>query len=486
MFYSAPTICYLISRYDSIITDTREVSVLRTFVVRLAIVAGVFLVVFTTTLVFLVREFSTDLPDLAALERIRPKLTTSVYSSDGQVLKTYSIQRRTLIPYDELPPALIDALIASEDRQFFRHWGINVLGLARAVLVAVRKREGPSATSTITQQLARDLFLTKERSLVRKFKELILAVRIEQTYTKEEILQLYLNQVYFGGGAYGIEAAAEAYFDKHAKDLSTIEAGTLVGILPAPNLYHPIRREDRALTRRNIVLWAMGQTGSLSQDSVALLQLQPLETKPPEEEIGLAPYFTEYVRLTLTDRVFRDDSTRVRYAQQLGLPDSVSVDDLVYEGGLVIETTLDSRLQVIAERVLSNHLRELQARIDTLAQAYPDSFPEYVDRYVFRVDSVTGDTLGIDSVFVKKFQAALVSIDVQNGAVRALVGGRDFEESKFNRAVQALRQPGSAFKPFVYTAAIDNGWSPIDQLPNQPITITEMVDDEWREWRPQN
>lgn len=466
--------------------DTGEVSVFRTFALRLGVATGIFLVVFTAALVFVVREFSTDLPDLAALERIRPKLTTSVYSSDGELLKTYSIQRRTLIPYGELPPGLIDALIASEDRQFFRHWGINILGLTRAVFVAVRNREGPRATSTVTQQLARDLFLTKERSLVRKFKELILAVRIEQTYTKEEILQLYLNQVYFGGGAYGIEAAAEAYFDKHAKDLTTLEAATLVGILPAPNLYHPIRRPDRARTRRNIVLWAMGQTGALSQDSVSALQLQSLATKPPDEEIGIAPYFTEYVRLTLTDSVFRNDSTRARYAQQLGLPDSVSADELIYEGGLVIETTLDSRLQVIAERVIDEHLRELQARTDALTQAYPDSFPQFVDRYVFRVDSSTGDTLGVDSVLVKKFQAALVSIDVQTGAVRALVGGRDFEESKFNRAVQALRQPGSAFKPFVYTAAIDNGWSPIDQLPNQPITITEMVDDEWHEWRPQN
>lgn len=467
-------------------TEHSPDSSIRYWLVRVGIVTGILLIAFSALFGTVVYKLSRDLPDLAALESIRPMLTTVVYSSDGVPLKTYSIQKRTLVPFADLPPELITALMASEDRQFESHWGVNVLGLFRSVLVAVRQREGPRATSTITQQLARDLFLTKERSMVRKAKEAILAVRIERTYTKEEILQLYLNQVFFGGGSYGVQAASQAYFSKDARDLDILEAATLVAMLPAPNLYHPIRNPDRARHRRNVVLWSMGQIGALTQDQVAQLQAQPLVTTPADEEPGIAPYFTEYIRLSITREVFGEDSVRARVAQQLGLPDSVSGDNLMYEGGLVIETTLDSRLQIAAEKFLHEHLDSLQTRFDFLAATYPDSLPEYVDRIVFKVDSLTGDTVGIDSVVARRLQGALVALDARTGAVLAMVGGRDFEESRFNRAVQARRQPGSAFKPFVYTAAIDNAWSPIDELLDQPITITEMIDGVWHEWRPQN
>ena len=453
---------------------------------RIATLSAAFIVLFAVGMYVAVFFLGRDLPDLAALERIRPKLTTSVYSADGRLLKTFSVQRRVLVPYDQFPPHLINALISSEDRLFWEHWGMDVLGLVRAVVVAAQTGQGPRATSTITQQLARDLFLTKQRSLVRKAKEAILAVRIEQTYTKQEILQLYLNQVYFGAGSYGVQAAALSYFGKDTKDLTIAESATIVGMLPAPNRYNPVRFPDRAKSRRNIVLWAMLQTGALPSEQVLALQQSPVAPNPAAEEIGLAPYFTEYIRRTFGNRLNRSDSTRVRFAQQLGLPDSATSDDFIYEGGLVIETTLDSRLQQIAERYVLEQLDTLQANIDTLAAADPDSFSYWVDHVTFAVDSTTGDTLGIDTVYTKQLQAALISLDVRTGAILAMVGGRDFEVSKFNRAVQALRQPGSAFKPFVYTAAIDNGWTPVNQLLNQPITITEMVDSVWHEWRPQN
>jgi penicillin-binding protein 1A len=460
--------------------------VLRQYAARLAITTLGFVVLFVLSVTIAVRYLSRDLPDLAELERIRPALMTTVYSRDGEVLKNFSIQKRTLVPYAELPPELIDALLSSEDRQFRAHWGLNILGLIRAVYVAIQKQEGPRATSTITQQLARDLFLTRERSLLRKAKEAILAVRIERTYTKEEILQLYLNQVYFGAGAYGVEAAAHAYFGKDAKDLSIVEGATLVGMLPAPAWYHPIKHPESSKRRRDIVLRSMRQTGALTSYQVVELQAVPMETQAADEEVGIAPYFTEYIRLRITDDLFSDDSVRVRYAQQLGLPDSMTADRLFYEGGLVIETTLDSRLQSIAEDMLTEQLSAFQLGIDTLAQADPDSFPEYIDHFIYNVDSLSGDTLGIDSVVTKTLQAGLVSLDTKTGAILAMVGGRDFEESKFNRAVQALRQPGSAFKPFVYTAAIDNGWTPVDQILDQPITVTYMQDSVWYEWRPQN
>jgi len=452
---------------------------------HLAIITAVCVLFFTAVIAVAVRSLSSDLPDLAALEQIRPKLTSRMYSADGEVLKTYSIQKRTLVPYEELPPHLVEVLLASEDRGFWDHWGVSPVSLVRAVLVSVSTLTPPRATSTITQQLARDLFLTKERSLVRKAKEGILAVRIERTYTKKEILQLYLNQVYFGAGSYGVQAAALSYFGVDAKDLTIEQAATLIGMLPAPNNYSPVRHPERAIARRNVVLSAMGVTGALNRHQVDSLRVLPLRTNPAQEELGIAPYFTEYIRITLGDMLAGNDSLRARFTQALGLPDSTSADELIYEGGLGIETTLDSRLQNIAERVLHDQVDTLQAYFDHGVLAPTGKIPEWVNSSVVRgwIDSSRTTS---DTTVAKRIQAALVALDTRTGAVLAMIGGRDFDVTKFNRAVQALRQPGSAFKPFVYTAAIDNGYTPVSQFLNQPITLVEMIDSTWHEWRPEN
>ena len=451
---------------------------LRNAMPRLALAVAVFVVIFTTALVVAVRMLSKDLPNLAALEQIRPKLTSVMYSDDGQVLKTFAIQKRTLVPYEEFPPHLVDALLSSEDRGFWDHWGVSPISLARALFVSIVSFRPPRATSTITQQLARDLFLTKERSLVRKAKEAILAVRIERTYTKKEILELYLNQVYFGAGAYGAQAAARSYFGCDTKDLTTEQCATLVGMLPAPNSYNPVRYPERSAVRRNIVLGTMGVTGALTRHEVDSLRALPMITHPAQEELGIAPYFTEYIRISLGDMLARSDSLRRGFTQALGLPDSTSADELIYEGGLSIETTLDSRLQSIAERVLHDQVDTLQAFFDNGVRTNADStlVPGWIDPVRSRPDSAVA----------KRIQAALVALDVRTGAILAMVGGRDFDITKFNRAVQALRQPGSAFKPFVYTAAIDNGYTPVSQFPNQPVTLVDTVNGEVQEWRPEN
>lgn len=447
----------------------------RTSLMRLMIVTGAFLLLYVVATLVAVRMLSKDLPDLMTLEQIRPKLSTVVYSADGQALKTFAVQKRTLLPYEDFPPVLVNALLASEDREFWDHWGVNVLGIARAAFKSVITMRPARATSTITQQLARDLFLTKERSLVRKAKEAILAVRIERTYTKREILQLYLNQVYFGSGAYGIQAAARTFFGKDAKDLNAQEAATLVGMLPAPNFYSPTRHADRSIRRRNIVLLSMERTGGLTREKADSLRALPLVTTPAPEELGIAPYFTEYVRLRLGDQLDASPELRARFAQALGLPDSVTSDQIIYEGGLAVETTLDSRLQAVAERAVGQQVDSLQAYFDRCVRF--GGCRDWVDRE---------RSAELDSTVAKPVQAALVALDVHTGAIRAMVGGRDFDVTKFNRAVQALRQPGSAFKPFVYAAAIDNGFTPVSELPNQPVTIPSFVDGKWGEWQPEN
>ena len=441
---------------------------------NVALFTLVFLVVFTSIIAITVHLLSRDLPDLAAVEQIRPKLSTVITSADGQILKTFAIQKRTLVAFDDLPPALTDALLASEDREFWSHWGVNPISFVRASLISLVTLSPPRATSTLTQQLARDLFLTKERSLIRKIKEAIVATRIERTYTKKEIIQLYLNQVYFGAGAYGVQAAARTYFGCDARDLTTEQCATLVGMLPAPNYYNPIRNPERALARRNVVLGAMGATRKLPKSEVARLQALPLVTTPGLEELGIAPYFTEYIRIRLSEQLQKSDSLRIRFAQVAGLPDTASADQLIYEGGFVIETTLDSRLQQIAERVLFARIDSMQAYYDRAVRAQNNINSPWVDRE---------RSLATGSIVAKRVQAALLAMDVRTGAILAMVGGRDFDATKFNRAVQALRQPGSSFKPFVYTAAIDNGFSPVTEIPNQPVTLS---DPQRGEWRPEN
>ncbi len=394
-------------------------------------------------------SYRRDLPSLSQLENYEPSLITRIYSSDGEEIKEYYKEKRVLVPLKDMPPYLINALLATEDRKFYRHWGVDLHRMGGALWADLKARRLVQGASTITQQLARTLFLTPERTISRKVKEVLTAIRIEKTYSKDEILQMYLNQHYFGNGAYGIEAASQVYFSKDVVDLDIAESAFLVGLLKAPSRYDPFDHPQRALKRRNLVINALLSWGKISKTQSDSLKRLPLEFNPKAEIRGEAPYFTEVVRRYLEKR----------YGEEM-----------LYRGGLSVHTTLDLRLQRAAEGAIKRKLENLQAKIE---RAHPLSDTVYT---VSVPDSIDGEEIRE----YKKVQGAMVAIEPSTGFIKALIGGRDFEESEFNRVTQARRQPGSAFKPFVYTAAIDNGFKPTDIIYDTPIVLNDETKGLWR------
>jgi penicillin-binding protein 1A len=385
-----------------------------------------------------------DLPPLAVLETYNTSLITKIYSADQKLLKEFCLERRELVPLEQIPPHLIDALLSTEDQKFMRHWGVDVFRILQAFYVDIKHRSLAQGASTITQQLARRLHLSTKKTWTRKIKEALTAIKIERTYSKDEILQMYLNESYFGHGRYGIQAAAQYYFSKDVADLSVAESALLIALLKAPTPYSPLNYPERALTRRNLIIAMMADNGRLSARESDSLRATPLNLTPSMEAVGLAPYFVEEVR---------------KY-----LEDTYGVD-VLYKGGLSVYTTLDSRLQTCAERAARRHLIKLQELVSGKASGTYTSFAQVLN------------------IKRRPVQLAFVAIDPATGQILSMIGGRDFEESKFNRATQARRQPGSSFKPFVFTAAIDNGYTPVYTLLDNPIVIP-MVDG--TEWRPQN
>ncbi|MCD6336393.1 MAG: PBP1A family penicillin-binding protein [Candidatus Latescibacteria bacterium] len=416
--------------------------------------------------------FSRDLPSLEQLERIRPKLATLVYSSDGQVLKEFAVEKRIPLPYEAIPQAMIDAVISIEDRRFYSHWGIDLRRTLKAAYVDLRHFGIVEGASTLTQQLARNLFLTMRVMWSRKIKEALTAIRIERTYSKQEILEMYMNQVYFRHGAYGIQSAAQTYFGKNVDELRLDEYALLAAQLKGRG-YSPFVYPEGALRRRNLVLRVMANCGKISEEEAREAQSRPLGVRPKREEGGKAPYFTEYIR-----RRLKEDP---RYGTEA-----------IYERGLTIYTTLNYGLQKIAEEVLHKKLAELQAPIDeriaqieaaAAAQARIDSLHRDLGQ---PVSHALSDSLYALADSLRKthiVQGAFVALDPHTGRILAMVGGRDFKESEFNRAIQALRQPGSVFKPFVYTAAIDNGYRTTDIIFDTAISVP-MPDGTL--WRPEN
>ncbi|MFH1892384.1 MAG: PBP1A family penicillin-binding protein [Candidatus Zixiibacteriota bacterium] len=390
-----------------------------------------------------------DLPSIEQLTDIEPSLITYIYANDGSVLQTYFNEKRILIPFDSIPKCMVDALLAAEDANFYDHWGISSYDLTRAVYKNITRGFGSQGASTISQQLARMLFLDREVSLMRKFREALTAIKIERAYSKNEILEMYLNQYWFGQRAYGIQAASRAYFSKRAEDLKIEEAALLAAILNAPSRYSPVNHHDRAKQRRSYVLGRMSIEGMISEEERDSLQQLPLivniATSPP----GEAPYFTEIVRQYLVEKYGEDE---------------------VYSGGLHAYTSIDSRLQRVATQVVQEYADSLQRMT---AAIWPYNDPDHTEQYY--------DSLG-DSVAYrfKEVQAALVAIDNKTGDVISLVGGKDFTKYKFNNAVQALRSPGSAFKPFVYTAAIENGMRPCDIFYDNAVTINIPGQEDYR------
>ncbi len=371
-----------------------------------------------------------DLPQIRRLEDFEPSAVTQVYSADHVLLAEWFIEKRTPVPIDRIPADLKAAIIAVEDRKFYAHSGIDFKGVLRAIVKDVMAGEFVEGASTITQQLAKTLFLTREKKISRKIREAILAVQLERRYTKDELLALYLNQIYLGSGAYGVEAAARRYFGKPAAEMNLAECALIAGLPKAPSRYSPLVNAERAKRRRDLVLRIMRGQGLIGENRYRQAVSQPVSDDPPAETTGAAPYFVHYIRPQLEAAVG---------------------PDLLYKGGLTVHTTLSHRLQQSAETALRKGLAELQARRPA-ESAEP--------------------------------QGALVATDVKTGAILAMVGGRDFADSAFDRAARARRQPGSAFKPVVYALAVARGFTQASLLLDAPVVFRDGS--RGGEWRPEN
>jgi penicillin-binding protein 1A len=390
-----------------------------------------------------------DLPSPSSLQTIAPPVKTVVFDVNGKVVHEFYKENRTLVPLRQIPKTMINAILSIEDRRFYSHWGIDPVRLMGALVQDIIARRAEQGGSTITQQLARNLFLTHEKTLTRKVKEAVLAVRIEQTYTKDEILEMYLNQIYFGEGAYGVDAASRGFFGKPVQELSLSECALLAGLPRNPRDYSPRRDPNRALKRRNLVLASMVQNKKISQSQYESASDTPLGVTKSRMNPREAPYFMEMVRLYLEERYGSNQ---------------------LFEGGLRIYTSLDSDLQHASEESLERRLAQLEQR---------NGYKKTRASIVAAAKTVQpGERTQTDYL-----QASLVSLDPATGQIRALIGGRDFNESNFNRATQASRQPGSAFKPFIYTAAIDNGYTPNEMILDTPVSFRAG---NGQDWSPQN
>jgi len=420
---------------------------------------------------FLYRMYQT-LPTVSGLQNITPSLASRVYAADGSLLHEFSIERRFWVPIEQMPRDLVNAVVATEDRRFYSHWGVDLKRIFGAVLVNIIRRDGyAQGASTITQQLARNVFLTQRQSFVRKIREALTAVQIESYYTKREILELYLNQVYLGAGVYGVQAASRRYFSKEVSELNLSECAVLAGTIQLPEHYRPDLEKNikRVTRRRDVVLKSMVVMGNIDPQTFEQTKLRPVEASPYKPTARRAPYFVEMVRREVADR-FGDDE--------------------LYNGGLSIHTTLDPLAQDSAEIAVGKHLSTLQrisngVFLDSTSAhvSLRMSKTEFLDNFdsLYQARADFYKTLP-DSHKLRIVQVSTVALGVEDAAVKVLIGGRDFRESKFNRALQALRQPGSAFKPVVYAAALEHGYQPSTVVLDQPITLKTEDGD----WRPEN
>ena len=374
-----------------------------------------------------------DLPQIRALESFKPSAVSRVFSIDHELLAEFFQEKRDPVPLEMIPPYLKKALVATEDRQFYQHVGVNLKAILRAVIKDIWAGEFVEGASTITQQLAKTLFLTPRKTLVRKLREALLAFQLERRYTKDEILTFYLNQVYFGSGAYGVESAARIFFGKSVKELSLAECALIAGMPKSPSRYSPLVNSDLAVKRRNIVLKQMAETGIITP---AVYREASAELLPPmgrTSQTLKAPYFVEYIRKQLEEIV---GPARL------------------YKEGMTVFTTLSYRDQLAAEEAIVEGLAAIEKRAGNNKPPNDD------------------------------LQGALLSLDVTGGGIRAMVGGRDFNQSPFNRAIDAVRQPGSAFKPFVYACAVEAGFSQNRLILDAPVAFKGARAD--MDWQPEN
>ena len=396
-------------------------------------------------------------PSIAALTNYDPEQASKVYAADGRLITDFGLQRRTVVPLGGMSPAVLAAFLTVEDKRFYRHHGVDWIRVVGSFLHApgaILRGRRVHGFSTITMQLAGNLWPEdinrKERTLKRKIREMRVAMEIEKNYSKDKILELYLNQIDLGNRAFGVETAAQRYFGKPAKQLNVAEAAMLAAIPKGPSRYNPRRNPDLAIERRNLVIQVLHEEGKLSPASAEGWKAYPLLLSSHSDYAGVAEYFVEEVRRRLEARFGAD----------------------LYSAGLRIFTTLDLDMQLIAERALEAQLETIEAgKTGTFRHR---SYREYLQ--------ARGDAE--PPAKSPYLQGALVLMETETGFIRALVGGRDFEDSKFNRATQALRQAGSTFKPFVYSAAIRAGYSFSEVVEDGPLTVEMPLGQ--APWSPQN
>lgn len=456
--------------------------------------------------------YTTDLPQVDALEAYRPSSITELYDDHGKVIGSFALQRRVVVGYDDFPPVLRDALVSIEDKDFYRHSGINFWRIVGAAYRDIESAGKVQGASTLTMQLARNLFLSPDRHWQRKVQEAMLAIQIERRFTKPQIFTLYANQIALGHGVFGFEAASEFYFSKPAKQLTLPEATLLAGLPKGPSYYSPINHPDRAQRRRNLVINAMVEDGKITAAQANDARSAPLTLRLAHDPNSLAPYFVEEIRRYLEGKFGTDQ---------------------VHQGGLKVYTSLDVELQKAANQAIldglaayerrhgwKGHLENVVGDGEVLEKySHPDwdDEPE-VGGYVHALVTSAGPGIATlkfgrytaalgqadvawtkhkladilktgDVCYVKIVslgangaakvgleqdsgaQSALLAIDNATGGIKAMVGGRDFNTSKFDRATQALRQVGSSFKPYVYTTVIDGGASPDDTVLDEPISF---------------
>lgn len=401
--------------------------------VLLKIFAGIVVLILVTTVVGVAGfyAFTLDLPGIDTLKDYRPSLSSRVYDNNNELIDEFFLEDRKLIHIQDVPKVVVQAFVASEDSRFFAHKGVDLLSIFRAAVKNIEAGRVIQGGSTITQQVAKMMYLSPERKYTRKFKEAILAYKIDKYLTKDEILNLYLNQIYLGHGTYGIESASLGYFGKSAKYLKLHEAALLAGLPKAPTNYSPFLHYDKAKERQLYVLTRMMEDGYITSEEMQRAAAEPLKLRPIRPKDKMAAYFVEAVR---------------RYVQEKYGADAL------YKEGLSIYTTLDLKAQKYAGEAMERGLKEIEER------------NKYQPGLV---------------------QGALLCMDVKTGAIRAMIGGRDFSKSEFNRATQSRRQAGSAFKPLIYTAAFDKGITPATVFMDAPIAIEDVSQPDGV-WRPQN
>ena len=398
-------------------------------------------------------------PAVKELDNYQPRQTSKLYAADGRFIAELGLERRTLLRISDMPPILRNAFVAVEDKRFREHGGVDFYRVPGAMVANIRAGGFTQGFSTITMQLAGNIFPERINrrenagfgALTRKLKEIKVARAIEEKYSKDQILELYLNQIYLGNASYGVETASQRYFGKSARELNVSEAAMLAALPKGPERYNPRRFPDRAIQRRNTVIEVMRREEVISDADASLAKAYPLRMATRTEAGDVAPYFVEWIRQLLDQQ----------FGQQL------------YEQGLKVFTTLDLDLQTAAERSLERQLQSIEAG------KYGTYRHESYEQYMAKSEGV-GERNAANSPYL---QGAIIALDPRSGAVRALVGGRDFDDSKFNRAVQATRQPGSTFKPIVYAAALQNGRPPTYILDDSPLTLAMAVGDTWS---PQN